>query len=259
MGALLPPEGPPPLAGEPEALLLAALDALLAELVAEAELLEALLAELLLEALLLEELLLEDAAVCSSSEKSISSGGSPSLLVEGSGGMLLSSGRRSDSLYTGDDGWLFRAVGSGMESDAELWRRLCSSPLLAAVVASRLASLPDSMVGMLVFVRLSLLFGMLWLGEEREELLEEVLLAVCGWLWLRLEDGLLGLGCDWDWDCEDELDDGCWGWAGGCCWVCWVLQPAITALSTMTEARVRQLRVCCVEPGTAIRRVIVLS
>lgn len=153
-----------------------------------------------------------------------------------------------------------RALGSGIESAAELCRRLCSSPLLEAVLASWLASLPDSMVGILVFVRLSLLLGMLWLGEEREELLEGMLLAVCGWLWLRLDDGLLELGCDWDWDCDDELDDwGCDGCAGGCCCVCWLLQPVTTALSTIAEASVRQLSVCCFELCTAIRRVIVLS
>ncbi|MCW8125141.1 hypothetical protein OQE62_01020, partial [Microbulbifer halophilus] len=44
----------------------------------------------------LEELL--DDAVCCSSEKSTSSGGSPSLSVDGSGGMRRSSAGRSDSL-----------------------------------------------------------------------------------------------------------------------------------------------------------------
>lgn len=95
MGALPLRAGLPPPAGAPDAPLFEALlaaEALLAELLAD----EALLAELLdelLDELLLDELLLDEDAVCSSSEKSISSGGSPSLLVEGSGGMLLSSGR----------------------------------------------------------------------------------------------------------------------------------------------------------------------
>ncbi|WP_145924344.1 hypothetical protein [Microbulbifer aggregans] len=89
MGALPLRAGLPPPAGAPDAPLF---EALLAGLLAA----EALLAELLdelLDELLLDELLLDEDAVCSSSEKSISSGGSPSLLVEGSGGMLLSSGR----------------------------------------------------------------------------------------------------------------------------------------------------------------------
>ncbi|WGL18130.1 hypothetical protein PVT68_07490 [Microbulbifer bruguierae] len=93
-----PPEGPP-LA---EALCWALADELLAE-----ELLGALLEALaLLEDELLDEELLDELdealllAVCCSSEKSISSGGSPSLLEEGSGGMRESSGGRSESLYT---------------------------------------------------------------------------------------------------------------------------------------------------------------
>ncbi|MFC6634657.1 hypothetical protein [Microbulbifer taiwanensis] len=93
MGALLPRAGLPALlAGWPEAELLEA-DALLDEALLE----DALLDEaLLLEDELLDEELEED--VCSSSEKSTSSGGSPWLLVDGSGGIRLSSGRWSDSL-----------------------------------------------------------------------------------------------------------------------------------------------------------------
>ncbi|KUJ82610.1 hypothetical protein AWR36_012555 [Microbulbifer flavimaris] len=114
---------------------------------------------------------------------------------------------------------------------------------------------------MLVLVRLSLLLGMLWLGELEELLGGMPLLAVWGWLWLRLEEELLELDCDCDCDCDDELgeDCDCEGCAGGCCCVCWVLQPLMTALSTMAEARVRQPRACCSEFRTAIRRVIVLS
>ena len=83
------------------------------EALALAELLEALDEELdaALDEELEDELLEELLAVFCSSEKSISSGGSPSLLEEGSGGMRDSSGRWSESLYTGVDG-LRLAVGS---------------------------------------------------------------------------------------------------------------------------------------------------
>ncbi|GAA5524180.1 hypothetical protein Maes01_00734 [Microbulbifer aestuariivivens] len=112
-----------------------------------------------------------------------------------------------------------------------------------------------------MFARLSLLPGMLWLDDEGE-LGEGMLLAVCGWLLLRLEEALLELGCD----CDGELEDGgdCDGCAGGCCWVCWLLQPPTTALNTSTDASVRQPSVRpagarCADFCTAIRRVIVLS
>ncbi|WP_160154454.1 hypothetical protein [Microbulbifer sp. ALW1] len=136
-----PPEGPPladawALAGELldgelldgellEALLGALLEAL--ALLADALLDELLLEEELLEALL-EELDDELLAVCCSSEKSISSGGSPSLLEEGSGGIRDSSGRRSESLDTGVDGLLL-AVGSSALLLDERERRCDSSPL----------------------------------------------------------------------------------------------------------------------------------
>lgn len=94
--------GAPPLrlAGLPEFAWAPLADAelLLAEVLLAAELLaDALLDAALLDEELLDEELLED-ALCSSSEKSTSSGGSPSLLVEGSGGIRRSSGRWSDSL-----------------------------------------------------------------------------------------------------------------------------------------------------------------
>ncbi|MBY6212456.1 hypothetical protein KUV95_12935 [Microbulbifer agarilyticus] len=107
------------LLGAPEALALAC------ELLLAALLLDELLDELdeELEELLLDELL----AVFCSSEKSISSGGSPSLLEEGSGGMRDSSGRWSESLYTGEEG-LRLAVGSASLLLCALERRLDSSP-----------------------------------------------------------------------------------------------------------------------------------
>ena len=87
----------PPDAGLPEDALLDGelLDALLGALLLDDEL----LAEALLdEALLDEELLDDELAVCCSSEKSISSGGSPSLSEEGSGGMRDSCGLWSESV-----------------------------------------------------------------------------------------------------------------------------------------------------------------
>lgn len=176
-------------------------EALLAEAaLSEAEaLLDAalLLEEALLELLGLEELeeaLLDD-AVCSSSEKSTSSGGSPSLSVDGSGGMRLSCGRWSDSLYTGEERSP-RAVGSGMLSPAERLRREedCS-PLREAVLSLLLDSLPELMVGMLELGWLLLVLpGMPWLGWLDELLDGILLLAVCDWLWLLLEE----LDCDCD-------------------------------------------------------------
>lgn len=128
-----------------------------------------LLAEALLDEALLEEVLLEE-AVFSSSEKSTSSGGSPSLLLEGSGGIRRSSDGWSDSLYTGDDG-LLRALESGMPSPAELRRCEDDSPLRDAVLLCWLDSRPDSMLGIEVFGWLLVAPGMLWL-RERDELVD---------------------------------------------------------------------------------------
>ncbi|MCK7598488.1 hypothetical protein M0G74_14500 [Microbulbifer sp. CAU 1566] len=84
------------------------------------------------------------------------------------------------------------------------------------------------------------MLGLLLLGE----LGEGILLAVDGldldWLLEELDD------CDCDCDCEEleELDLDCDGCAGGCCCVCWFLQPLITAASTTTDARVCQRSLC---------------
>ena len=219
------------------------LDALLGAL------LEALADALLADELLLDEELLEELeeleeelllAVCCSSEKSISSGGSPSLLEEGSGGIRDSSGRWSESLYTGVEG-LRLAVGSSALLLDERERREDSSPLRDAVLDSWLERSPDSMLGKEVF-------GCDWLLEVDTlglrlllgELGDGMLLAVDGLDCDLLDDELDD--CDWDWDCEelDELDCDCCGFAGGCCWVCWFLQPLITAANTMAEASVGQ-------------------
>lgn len=138
LGAPLPPLAGLPalawaLAEEPPA------EALLAEDALSEALEEALLDELLLE-------LLEEEAVCSSSEKSTSSGGSPSLLVEGSGGMRLSSARWSDSLYTGVERSPRREPSGPLALAVRL--RCDSSPLREPVLDCWLDSLPDSMVGM---------------------------------------------------------------------------------------------------------------
>ncbi|WP_091508471.1 hypothetical protein [Microbulbifer yueqingensis] len=99
-GALLPPPGLPELA-ELLALCAVALR-LVAEVLAASLWLDAL--ALLDELLALEEELLDDEeAVCSSSEKSTSSGGFPSLPLDGSGGIRRSCGSLSASLYTGVD------------------------------------------------------------------------------------------------------------------------------------------------------------
>ena len=150
---------------------------------------------------------------------------------------------------------LLRAVGSGMLSPAELLRRDDSSPLLDAVFASRLDSSPDSIDGIDVFGWLLLVFGIPWL-ERGDELLEGMLLAVCGWLWL---DELLLWLEELDWDCDGELEDD-WDWdgcAGGCCWDCWLLQPVTTALTTTIDASVRQPMPRRKSLGTAFRSVIV--
>ncbi|MGL6161664.1 hypothetical protein [Microbulbifer sp.] len=190
LGALLPLAGLPALAWALE------------EPPAEALLEEDALLEALLDEALLEELLeLEEEAVCSSSEKSISSGGSPSLLVEGSGGIRLSSGRWSDSLYTGVERSPLREL-SGPLSLAERLR--CdSSPLREAVLW--LDSLPDSMLGRSMLGRLleTVTPGIPWLGLL-DELLEGMpALAVEDWLLLEelLDEEEL------DWDCDEELED----------------------------------------------------
>ncbi len=283
LGALLPPlgglpaldalAGAPPLLGCPpaEALACPPLWALAGAPLAEellegelldGELLEALLGALLLEEALADELLLDDAlleelaeeldeeldeelllAVFSSSEKSISSGGSPSLLEEGSGGMRDSSERWSESLYTGVDELLL-AVGSSALLLEERERRLDSSPSREAVLDSLLERSPDSMLGKEVFGCAWLLdVDMLGLRLLLGELGDGILLAVDGLDCDLLEDELEDCDCDCDCDCEglDELDfDCCCGCAGGCCWVCWFLQPLMTAAITTTEARVCQ-------------------
>ncbi|WP_143735671.1 hypothetical protein [Microbulbifer mangrovi] len=158
--------------------------------------------------------------------------------------MRESSGRWSESLYTGVDG-LPLALGSCALLLDERERRSDSGPLLDAVDACWLERSPDSILGMEVFGCEGLLdvdmLGLLrlLLGE----LGDGILLAVEGldfdWLDDELDD------CDWDWDC-DELDgldgDFCCGCAGGCCCVCWFLQPLITAARTTTEARACQRR-----------------
>jgi len=81
------------------------------------------------------------------------------------------------------------------------------------------------------------ILGLRLLGE----LCDGMLLAVDGldfdWLLLELLED-----CDCDWDCDGELEEleDCCGFAGGCCWVCWLLQPPITADSTITETSERQ-------------------
>lgn len=219
----VPPLGwPPPdcpLLDDGEALAGEPLEALLGALLAEEalELLEALLEDELL-AELVEELEEELLAVFCSSEKSTSSGGSPSLFDEGSGGIRDSS-LRSDSEYTGVDWLRLSAVGSeALLDERERW--LDSSPLSDAVLACWLERSPDSILGIDVFGCELLLavdiLGLRLLGE----LCDGELLAVDGLDcdWLELDD------CDWDCDCDcdgdDELDDGCCGCAGGCCWVC---------------------------------------
>lgn len=208
-----------PLAGEPllawEALddgeLLAGelLDALLGALL-EADALALLDEELLLDeldelALELELELEELLALCCSSEKSISSGGSELLsLDEGSGGVRESSGRWSESEYTGVDWLLVLAVGSSALL-CERERRLDSSPLLDAVFAWSLERSADSILGIDEFGCARLLavdmLGLRLLGE----LCDGILLAVDGLDCERLE--LLELLEDCDWDCDGELGE----------------------------------------------------
>ncbi len=221
----------PPWAPEGE-LLDALLGAPLLDALAEALLLEALLLEALEE---LDEALL---AVCCSSEKSISSGGSPSLLEEGSGGMRVSCGRSSESLYTGVDGFLL-AVGSSALLLAWRERRSDSSPESEAVLDCSLERSADSILGKEVFGCAGLLaVDMLGLRLLLGELGDGILLAVDGLGFDLLDDELDDCDCDWDCDCDCEaLDcDFCCGCAGGCCCVCWFLQPLITADNTTTDA-----------------------
>lgn len=135
-----------------------------------------------------------------------------------------------------------------MLSPAEL-RRWDDCSLPDAVLAESLDSRPDSMDGR----------SMLGCCEELldgelldDELLDGELLAVCGWL--RLEELLLDdeLDCDWD----GELEDDCDGCAGGCDWVCWLLQPTMAALNTVTETSVRQPIDCRIFLRTAFLSVI---
>ncbi|MFD1215154.1 hypothetical protein [Microbulbifer celer] len=210
-----PPAGPPlagdPLAGELlEALLGApeaeALEALLGALLLleEALLDDALLEAELLDELLDEELLLDDAlAVCSSSEKSISSGGSPSLLEDGSGGIRDSSARWSESVYTGEDSPRLLLLGSALLGSALLLARcerlLDCSPLLEDALACSLERSPDSTLG-IELLGCEGLLAVEILGLELEllgELGDGMLLAVDG-----LEDELLEDDCDWDCDCD---------------------------------------------------------
>ncbi|WP_105101865.1 hypothetical protein [Microbulbifer pacificus] len=167
-------------------LLLALLGAPLAEALLALLLEDALLAladelEEELEDELEEELLL---AVCCSSEKSISSGGCPSLLDEGSGGIRDSSGRWSESLYTGVDGSPL-AVGS---PSLLLRERDClddSSPLRDDVLDCWLERSPDSILGSELFGCARLLaVDMLGLRLLLGELGDGMLLAVDG-----LDDG----------------------------------------------------------------------
>ncbi|MBN8432433.1 hypothetical protein JF535_16445 [Microbulbifer salipaludis] len=186
----------------------------------EGELLDALLGAPLLDALagalLLDEALLDDAlllealeeldeallAVCCSSEKSISSGGSPSLLEEGSGGMRVSCGRSSDSLYTGVDGFLL-AMGSSALLLGSRERRSDSSPVSEAVLDCSLERSADSMLGKEVFGCAGLLaVDMLGLRLLLGELGDGMLLAVDGLDCDLLEDELDDCDCDCDCDCE---------------------------------------------------------
>ncbi|WP_288132670.1 hypothetical protein [Microbulbifer sp.] len=201
-----PPAGPPlagdPLAGELLEALLGAPEAEALEALLGALLLleEALLDDALLEAELLdEELLLDDAlAVCSSSEKSISSGGSPSLLEDGSGGIRDSSARWSESVYTGEDSPRLLLLGSALLL-ARCERLLDCSPLLEDALACSLERSPDSILG-IELLGCEGLLAVEILGLELEllgELGDGMLLAVDG-----LEDELLEDDCDWDCDCD---------------------------------------------------------
>ncbi|MCX2779463.1 hypothetical protein [Microbulbifer thermotolerans] len=97
-----------------------------------------------------------------------------------------------------------------------------------------------------------LTLGIPWLGWLAE-LLDGMLLAVCGWL--RLDELLLDEALDW----EGELAEDCEGdgWAGGCDCVCWLLQPAIKAPNTTIDVNVRQAVPLCACLCTAFRSVIV--
>ncbi|TLM76610.1 hypothetical protein ACONUD_10980 [Microbulbifer harenosus] len=130
-------------------------------------------------------------------------------MEDGSGGIRDSSGRWSDSLYTGVDGLLL-AVGSPSLLLWERDRRADSSPLREDVLDCSLERSPDSMLGKDVFGCARLLaVDMLGLRLLLGELGEGMLLAVdgldCDWLDdEELEDCDCDCDCDWDWD---ELED----------------------------------------------------
>lgn len=128
------------------------------------------------------------------------------------------------------------------------------SPLRDAVLSLRLDSRPELMVGisMLGCGWPLVLPGIPWL-DWLDWLLDGVLLAVCDWLWLLLDELLEELDWDWDEELEEDCDWDCDGCAGGCCCVCWLLQPATTAPSTITEARVRHLALLRISSSTAFR------
>lgn len=195
LGALAPPPGlPPPERAEAllDALLLA--EALLAEAsLGEASLGEELLDDALLDEALLAEALLDDealleAAVFSSSEKSMSCGGCFWLRVFGSGGSCEYSGSRSASLGEGVAGLRLRWPGS--EAPPRELLVLCrdSSPPPEAVL-SRPDWSPELMVGM----------ELLGCGLE-----------LPGMPWLELGEGGLGMPVLGDWlllGLDELLDD----------------------------------------------------
>lgn len=135
--------------------------------------------------------------------------------------------------------------------DALLSLLLGCPPLAVGMFA--LGCLPLSMVGMPWLGWLLVLPGIPWL-DWLDELLDGMLLAVCDWLWLLLDELLELLDCDCDCDEELEEDCDCDGFAGGCCCVCWLLQPpATTAPSTITDASVRHLALLRKSSNTAFR------
>lgn len=143
------------------------------------------------------------------------------MLEDGSGGIRDSSGRWSDSLYTGVDGFLL-AVGS---PSLPLWERDCradSSPLRDDdVLDCWLDSSPVSILGNDVFGCARLLaVDMLGLRLLLGELGDGILLAVDGLDGDELDDDELedwDCDCDWDWDELEDCDWDCCGCAGGCC------------------------------------------
>lgn len=161
-------------------------------------------------------------------------------MEDGSGGIRDSSGRWSESLYTGVEGLLL-AVGSSALLLEDRERREDSSPLFDAVLDSLLERSADSILGNEVFGCAGLLdVDMLGLRLLLGELGDGMLLAVEGLDFDLLDDEL----DDCDWDCEEleelDCDCDCCGCAGGCCCVCWLLHPLITAANTTTETIVCQ-------------------